>query len=137
MTDPARYYAELLRSITDTTLYRVARVMIDHQGEDSAISKEDIAAVLGYEYSSGVKRRLEIAFEKLCEMNFPVMATSQKAGYYMPISEADYEAWKAEHKSRLEREQEKIALIERLRLRYLAGDVPRVPEVVRQRELWG
>ena len=137
MTAPARYYAELLSSITDTTLYRVARVMIDHQGEDRAISKDAVGMQLWGEYNDSIKRKIELAIGKLCELHFPVMATSNKAGYYMPVNENDYEAWKNEHKSRLEHEQEKLALIERLRLRYLAGDVPRVPERVQQKELWG
>ena len=137
MTAPAQIYAELLRSITDTTLYRVARVMIDHQGEDRAISKDAVGMQLWGEYNDSIKRKIELAIGKLCELHFPVMATSLKTGYYMPVNEDDFEAWKNEHLSRLAHEQEKIALIERLRLRYLAGDVPHVPDVARQRELWG
>lgn len=136
MTDPARVYAEIRRTITDEFIYRVSGVMINHVGEDKSISKEAIAAELGMEYSNSVKRRLEIAFEKLCELGFPVMATSNKVGYYMPISDADYEAWKDEHLSRLEHERDKLALIERLRQRYLAGDQPARPEPVTQRGLW-
>ncbi|MHB8961985.1 MAG: hypothetical protein ACYC5K_02410 [Saccharofermentanales bacterium] len=138
MTDPARVYAEIRRSITDEFIYRVSGVLIEHQGVEHAIPKPEIAGILGFtEYTDSVKRKIELAIAKLCELHFPVMATSNKVGYYMPVSEADYEAWKDEHLSRLEREREKLALIERLRLRYLAGDVPRVPEVARQRELWG
>ena len=137
MTDPARVYAEIRRSITDEFIYRVSGILLEHHGVERAIPKPEIAGILGFtEYTDSVKRKIELAIAKLCELHFPVMATSNKVGYYMPITEADYEAWKAEHLSRLEREREKLALIERLRLRYLAGDQPARPEPVQQRGLW-
>lgn len=137
MNDPARVYAEIRRSITDEFIYRVSGVMLNHHGEDSAISKENIATELGMEYSSGMKRRLEIAFDKLRKINFPVMATSGTAGYFIPVTEEEFDKWKAEHQSRIDSELENIALIERLRQRYLAGDKPARPEPVHQGRLWG
>ena len=137
MTDPARVYAEIRRSITDEFIYHVSGILLEHQGVDHAIPKPEIAGILGFaEYTDSVKRKIELAIAKLCELHFPVMATSNKVGYYMPITEADYEAWKDEHLSRLEREREKVALIDRLRQRYLAGDQPARPEPVTQRGLW-
>lgn len=136
-TDPARVYSEILRSITDTTLYRVARVMIDHQGEDSAISKEDIAAALGYEYTSGMKRRLEVSIDKLLDKDFPIMATSAVVGYFIPLTDKEWDDWEGEHLKRWRSEASKLGRIRRCRARFAAGDVPRVPEVARQRELWG
>jgi len=136
MTNPARVYAEIRRSITDEFIYRVSGVMLPHAGEDKAISKEAIAAELGYEYSSSIKRRLEIAFEKLCELGFPVMATSTRTGYFMPVTDAEFLSWEAEHDARLKSEERKLILIRTLRLRYLAGDQPARPEPVTQRGLW-
>lgn len=45
MTDPARYYAELMRSITDDDVYRTLRLLFDHIGQDNKIAIGDMAAL--------------------------------------------------------------------------------------------
>lgn len=84
MIDPAKYYSELLRTITDADVYRAAKVMMYHIGKDNAIDLLDLAEQVFGNKSVSSERRSRRCLELLVkEYNMPIGASSGKAGRWL------------------------------------------------------
>jgi len=128
--DPGKYYAELLRSITERDVYYVLRVMLNHVGEDNSI---DLDAIGDQAFGDPAQERktrkcLEILVTKY---GVPIGALSRTNGRWICASAEELERVADDLESRVQSTNDRIAALRRIPLPY------QEPERAGQRGLWG
>lgn len=118
--DPRAWYENLLRSITDQDVQRVGKILLDHIGEENAISLASLARGAFGKFDGATERKTRVILERLATQHrLPVGAHSGKPGRWLCASEAETQKVIADLEAR------KRALDERVRaLRSAAAPLP-------------
>jgi hypothetical protein len=81
---PEEWYRELISTITEPDVKRVASIMLSHVGEENAIELRQIALEAFWEYTTATERKTRIILERLVtEHGFAIGAYSGKSGRWL------------------------------------------------------
>lgn len=82
--NPVEFYVTLLASIQEEDIQRVARIMLDHIGEERAINLPDLVRQSFGEYNTSTERKTRLVLEDLVtKYRLPIGAISGKAGRWL------------------------------------------------------
>jgi len=126
--DPRTFYITLCRGINDDLRQKLIRYMVQkgYIGKEHRVTRRELAVQLLGKFNSLNDRKIRKAKE-----GAPILSTSGKAGYYLPKSRQEIEAYIQENTNRIKALQERNWMVKSLELPYqppTAGQQPRLWE---------
>lgn len=113
--DPRAYYINLCKDIDDDFRRKLVRFMAEHGfiGKKNRITRRDLAVSLLGKHTPLTDRKIRKAKE-----GAPILSTSGKAGYYLPASRDEIDAYVQENINRINALQQNNRVALKVKLPY-------------------